>query len=328
MYEIEMMGFSYADTPVLSLRSLRINPGEIVAIQGDNGTGKTTLLKLLAGIILAHSGRLSYQGINEVKERTAKLRAGAVFVHQNPYLFSGTVYHNIASAIGRKGSRSAVGKCVSDNLDLVGLNGFERRRARKLSAGEIKRVALARAMAAKPEVLILDEPTASVDSGTSERIVELLRILSAEKRTVIFSTHNHDIAYRVANRLLILRNGDIAPASLNIYRGIITNADDSFLYFSAGRYEIKCPIRDGSYTSAVLPYDDVILSEEKVATSAQNQVPGRVSQIREIDGRYRICLDCGVKIYSHITKRSLAEMRIDIGKKLYAVFKASSVQLY
>ena len=328
MYEIELIEFSYADNLVLSFKSLRINSGEIVAIQGDNGTGKTTLLKLLAGIMVEQSGRFSFHGINNVKERTAKLRSSAVFVHQNPYLFSGTVYHNIASALGRSVSRSAIGKCVSMNLDLVGLHGFEHRRARGLSGGEIKRIALARAIAAKPEVLLLDEPTASVDSGTSVRIVELLRILSTENRTIIFSTHEPDIAYQVANRLLILKNGNIAPATLNVYRGTIVNTDESFIYFSAGGCEIKCPVRDGSYTTAVLPYDDVILSEGKVVSSAQNQMPGRVEMIREVDGRYRICLDCGVKIYSHITRRSLTELRIDIGKKLYAIFKASSVRLY
>ncbi len=328
MFEIEGVGFAYGDTPVLSLRSMRIASGEILAIQGDNGTGKTTFLKLLAGIVQEQTGRFSYQGIDQTKARTAMLRENAVFVHQNPYLFSGSVYHNIAAPLGRNTNRAAIRKAVLESLDLVGLHGFENRRARKLSGGEIKRVALARALVLKPKVLLLDEPTASVDLSTSSRIVELLRSLSTADCTIVFSTHEPGVAYRVANRLVILKNGDTTAASLNIYRGSIANIDESFLYFSVQGCEIKCFVRDGTYTAAVLPYDDVILSENKVETSAQNQLACRVEEIEKINGRYKICLDCGIKIYSHVTLRSVSQMQIKIGKKLYAIFKAASVQLY
>ncbi len=328
MFSLEGVGFAYADAPVLRIRSFRVSTGEIVAIQGDNGTGKTTLLKLLAGLLPEHSGSFSYQGIEPERLRTARLKSEAVFVHQEPYLFSGTVRHNIAAALGRGMKRSTVDRCVAENLELVGLRGFERRNVRKLSGGEVKRVAIARALASKPKVLLLDEPTAAVDSSSSDRIVELIRALSREGRTIVLSTHEPDVAYRVSDRLVVLRNGDVSPASLNIYKGSICGEDESFLYFSTDGCVIKCPVRAGSYSAAVLPYTDVILSTATVDTSAQNRMAGRVVGVEENDGRFTVCLDCGVKIRSQVTRKSIADMRIGIGKTLYAIFKASAVQLY
>ena len=328
MIEIDDLRFSYSETPVLSIDSFRILPGEIVAIQGDNGTGKTTLLKLLAGIIPGPPGSISYLGVDQTISRFDRLQSDSVYVHQEPYLLSGSVFRNVASAIHPKTNRADTQREVSTKLKLVDLQGFEGRHIRKLSGGEKKRVALARALAANPKVLLLDEPTASVDSRTSDRICSLIRLLAKKNRTIVFSTHEPDIAYRVSDRLVTLRDGNIAPVDLNIYRGSVKRTDESFLYFTTGDCEIRCPLRDGDFSAAVLPYDDVILSEFRVETSAQNQIEGKVVEISAIGTRFRICLDCGVRIFSHITGRSVSQMGIEEGKKLYAVFKASAIRLY
>lgn len=329
MFELEGLKFSYSGEPVLSIGHFRIAAGEIVGIQGDNGSGKTTLLKLLGGLLQEHSGRLAYMGVEERKQRIAMMQDDSVYVHQNPYLFSGSVHRNISAAIPpQRSDRRKSSNIVFESLRAVDLGGFEHRNVRKLSGGEVKRVSLARAIAANPTVLLLDEPTAGVDSKTTGRITELIRGFSSQNRTIILSTHEPDLAYRVSDRLVLLKNGNIHSANLNIFKGTALKTDASFLYFSTGGCELKCPIRKGAFTAAVLPYDDVILSERKVSTSAQNQVIGTVERVTPIDGRHRVSMDCGVKMVSHVTGHSVSNLNITVGKTLYAIFKASAVQLY
>ena len=140
----------FGETPALRLPSLDIADGERVGVCGPNGSGKSTLLRVLAGLIPSTSGTVE----------GAPKPGRAVLVHQNPYLFRGSVDENVAYALRRGGRPAGDARAW---LERFGIGSLAARRARDLSGGEQRRVALARAFATRPEVLLLDEPLAGLD---------------------------------------------------------------------------------------------------------------------------------------------------------------------
>ena len=162
-----------------------------------------------------------------------------VYVHQSPFLLTGTVYDNIAYGLKIRGdSRRDIPFRVREVLDVVGLTELERRKNHALSGGEIQRVAIARALALNPEVLLLDEPTASVDKKNVGRLEELLLYIRDRLGcTILVSTHDLPFAYRICDRMIHMEEGSIQPAGENILSGEVTGTDPHFLVFTSGRVD-------------------------------------------------------------------------------------------
>ncbi|MBT3275749.1 MAG: ABC transporter ATP-binding protein, partial [Spirochaetales bacterium] len=170
--------YTYPDTGTdrgnfsLYVDTLDIPAGRVTVFEGENGSGKTTLLKILARLLAADSGTIQAEGSRGAGE----LR---VLVHQKPYLLRGTVFRNVAYGPKlMKLTGKVIDTKVRDSLELVGLEGFERRKARALSGGEKQRVAIARALAVSPRVLLLDEPTSGVDIENIRRLEKLIAGIS------------------------------------------------------------------------------------------------------------------------------------------------------
>ncbi len=204
---------------------LALGRGVINVIIGPNGSGKTTLLRLL-GLIdrpLRAEGRLLghpwpwYDGVGE-RQRT-ELRRRMAFIFQRPVLFEGTVAANVGYGLrlrGHDGSSTETRTRVEESLAEVGLADFGPRRAKGLSSGESQRVALARALACRPDVFLLDEPTANLDPSSAAAIEGLLLRLKDEGRTIVLVTHNLFQAKRLADRVIFLAGGRLvedAPAA-------------------------------------------------------------------------------------------------------------------
>lgn len=196
----------------MSIEALDIGAKERVALVGPNGSGKTSLLKLLNALAVPRSGEILFEG--EPASRSASLRRRSVYLHQHPFLFAATVAYNVGFGCARLGlSRAAREERVAAALARVGLAGFGRRRHRALSGGEAQRVALARALATGADVFLLDEPTASADTVSARLIVKVLEEEAARGATILIATHEKSLVEGFAARIIRLEGGRLADDS-------------------------------------------------------------------------------------------------------------------
>jgi len=187
--------------PVLKDITFQAGAGEFLAIVGPSGWGKTTLLRILDGLVAADGGGIRIDGRPVVAPGPDR-----GFVFQSDSLLPWrTVFDNIGFGLEiQRRARTTSLRAVGDLIKLVGLEGFERYYPHQLSGGMRQRVNLARALAINPDVLLMDEPFASLDAQTRELMqAELLRIWSQERKTVIFITHQIDEAVYLADRVVV-----------------------------------------------------------------------------------------------------------------------------
>ena len=213
--QIDQVSKAFDGKAALSRVSLSVRRGEVVALLGPSGCGKSTLLNIIAGLEAPDQGALSWDGQDlvgiPVHERGFGLmfQDYALFPHLN-------VYDNVAFGLrqgGRQGTRmdpEEVRKRVGEMLALVGLEGYARRDATTLSGGEQQRVALARSLAPRPGLVMLDEPLAALDRLLREGLAQdLHRILHEIQQTSIYVTHDQEEAFSIADRVVILNAGRV-----------------------------------------------------------------------------------------------------------------------
>ncbi len=203
---------TYSDgTRGLQPVSLTIEPGEVIALLGPSGCGKTTLLRLLAGLETADPGSRIVFADQDVTHLPVEKR-GIGMVFQSYALFPQmTVQANIAYGLKVRGvSAQEQRQTIAELVDLVRLNGLEKKRPAELSGGQRQRVALARAVAVKPRVLLLDEPLAALDAKLKETLRdELAQLLRRLGITTVHVTHDQHEALAIADRLAIMSAGQI-----------------------------------------------------------------------------------------------------------------------
>lgn len=208
---LALSGASVRFGPVHALRGVHLNlhRGERLALVGANGSGKTTLLRLLHGLVACSSG-------------SRVLAAGGpppvvAMLFQRPFVLSLSVRQNLGVALWLRGvPRAERAGRAADALRRVGLESLAGRPARDLSGGQQQRLALARAWALRPDLLLLDEPTASLDPSAKREIESLIEQIAADGVTLVMSTHNLGQAKRLAQRVAYLEAGEVVvdlPAS-------------------------------------------------------------------------------------------------------------------
>lgn len=214
MFELDNIIRTYGDRKVLDIPHLEIAEKEICALVGPNGAGKSTLLRILAFLQGPQEGYVKFKGsrINYSSNNLREIRLAVTMVEQNPFIFRGTVFANTVYGLKVRSVPRAESRLrVKEALERVGLAGFERRDARSLSGGEMQRLALARALILDPEVLLLDEPTAHVDSRRTESIEALiLDIFKERDLTVVLATHDMRQARRMTEKIIYLDYGRLA----------------------------------------------------------------------------------------------------------------------
>ncbi len=175
---------------------------------GPNGSGKTTLLRLAMGLIQPAAGRVTWGGREHVPP------AHRAFVFQRPVMLRRSTAANVSYALASAGvPRDQHGTRTNELLALVGLDGLGARPARKLSGGEQQRLALARALAKEPQVLFLDEPTASLDPAAIKAIEDIVRAVTLRGIKVVMSTHDLGEAKRLAGEIVLMHRGRIVETS-------------------------------------------------------------------------------------------------------------------
>jgi len=209
LYQIKNLKHHYNGHPALDIDDFSIQPGTITGIIGPNGSGKSTLLKMLSFIDKPGKGHILFRG--EPAEPFAEnVRFQATLLTQEPYLMKRTVFKNISYGLELRRDTRDLTNRVHDALSLVGLagNDFSHRKWYELSGGEAQRVALAARLILKPEVLLLDEPTASIDAASAQIIKDT--VLMAQDRwgtTLVIASHDWEWLYDICEHVTHLFRG-------------------------------------------------------------------------------------------------------------------------
>lgn len=207
MLDCRNLVVTYESTPVLQNLSIYIGAGEIVALTGPSGSGKTTLLRCIAGLEVVDSGTILLSG-EEVTAKPAHLRRIGLVFQDNQLFPHLNVAKNISYSLMIQGTKQKLmEEKVAEVLELVGLTHLSQREVFKLSGGEAKRIAVARALVAQPKVLLLDEPLSGLDKELHARLLDDLgTLLRLRGTTTLHVTHDQDEANAIADRVLDIRN--------------------------------------------------------------------------------------------------------------------------
>ncbi len=222
--EFQNVAYAAGGTSILSAISLVISPGPPTLLLGPNGSGKTTFLKLAMGLLTPVAGRILFASGAEVARR----RCAIVF--QKPVMLRRSAARNVAFAL-KAAARAPEAATIERLLQAVGLGGVAERPARRLSGGEQQRLALARALARDPDVLFLDEPTASLDPAATKSVEDII-VRTAERGVkIVMATHDLGQARRLAGDVVLLANGGIVEhaAATAFFQAPVTATAKRFL---------------------------------------------------------------------------------------------------
>ncbi len=332
---------------------LTVEPGEVVALLGPNGAGKTTALRAIAGLLPVTSGRIRLD--DEVWDepprtfRSADRRPiGVVF--QDYLLFNHlSALENVAFGLRARGTDKHTARAEAARwLETVGLKDHLKSRPRSLSGGQAQRVALVRALATSPELLLLDEPLAALDASTTLHVrAELAEHLRRYEGRTLLVTHDPLDAMVLADRLVIVEHGRVvqegAPTEiarrprteyvaqlvgLNLYRG---TADGTTVALTGGGSVTIAEPTSGTVHVA-FPPTAVSLYAEPPAGSPRNTWPAVVAGLEQHAHTVRVRLDASpagpATLLADITPAAVAELRLTPGQHLHATLKATEIQTY
>lgn len=212
--ETRNLYFSYEKgKEILKNINIRIARGSFVALLGANGCGKTTLLENLNGILKPYEGETLYHGtcLRDLKDKEIFSRIGLVFQNPDDQLIALTVYEDVSYGVKNLGiNGDEVGRRVENALELLEINDLKEMEIHKLSYGQKKRVAIAGVLAMKPEILLLDEPTAGLDPMTASKLLKILKKIQKEDGlTLVISTHEVDMVPVNCDYVYVLNQGKV-----------------------------------------------------------------------------------------------------------------------
>lgn len=334
LYHIKDLRYRYGERFEMHIPELSIPAGAAVGLIGPNGGGKTTLLRILAFIEKPHGGAIFFDGKRVSGEDTHLTRSVSMLL-QEPYLLKRSVFENVAYGLRARGEKRSLGEKVNDALAMVGLEyeDFARRSWYELSGGEAQRIALAARLILKPRVLILDEPTASVDEKSALLIKEA--VVESRKRdgtTLIIASHDHFWLNSITSDIRrVYRGRVLGSAARNVIAGPWGSIEDGLCRTTLpdGQSIIaSCPAMQGMH-GMVDPADIVLSLHKPGAMSAQNMLHAAIVSL-EMNGDtgiVNVSLDVGgFRLLARVTRHTAREMNLLPGEKVWAVFKASSIQ--
>lgn len=347
--ELKNITKKYGDKTVVDNVNLQIQEGEILALLGPNGSGKTTILKILALLENPTSGEVKLEGETITPKKEEKARMKTTLVFQKTILFDTSVYNNVAYGLKiRKIPKETRDDAVKRVLKLVKLEGFEKRPARKLSGGEQQRVAIARALVLENRLLLLDEPTANLDPKNAAIIEEAIETANRQKKlSVVIATHNMFQAKTLPHRIALMNEGKITEigetkeifstlsknlasfaAVGNTFRGTATSTTEGTTIVDVGNgVQIEITNQRQGETTVFINPQDILLSENPIESSARNMFKGNITEITDVGSLVKLRVDVGKLFTVQITKRSFTEMKLNLNHQVFIVFKASSVQV-
>lgn len=350
---IQDLDYFYGASHILKKINLHIERAEVCALVGPTGAGKTTLLRLIDLLDRPNGGAIYFgeRGVAASSRAKLQMRRKMSMVFQKPILFNATVFENVAYPLKLRGKTGkAMRQRVMEVLELVSMQRYEKTNARKLSGGETQRIALARAIACGPEVLLLDEPTANLDPLSVEVVENLImRINQNEKTTVVMSTHNMLQGRHLADKIAVLMRGELIQSGQasaifqtpeseevarfvgveNIVRGNVVSSNEGITCIDVGGQIIegisRCPV--GEKVHVCIQAENVTLFHTRPASSARNFFAGTITLVASSGPLARVELVCPFPLIAIVTKKSAEDMELAIGKKVYASVKATALHI-
>ncbi len=217
-FAVQDISFSYEAIPAIRGLTLCIEEGDRVALLGANGSGKSTLLRILDALYFPSAGSVTFKGDAlthehlQQEEFSLSFRRRVALVFQNPdvQLFNPTVFDEVAyGPLQMQWSKEDVVRRVDETLSFMSISHLRERPPYRLSGGEKKRVALASVLVLNPDVLLLDEPTATLDPKSQSQVVDLIQQWKGTAKTVITATHQLEIVEDIADRVFVLEAGTV-----------------------------------------------------------------------------------------------------------------------
>ena len=327
--------------------SFSVSEGDYFVLLGESGVGKSILLEIITGLMSADSGTIVMEGRDITNEKIQKRGIGLVY--QDQVLFPHmTVRENIAYPLKCRGVKADQRNLeVEQFADKVGVTHLLDRDSGTLSLGEAQRTALARTLASKPKVLLLDEPLASLDIKAKSEMRALLRQINKEGQTVIHVTHDFEEAIALAQKITVLEAGAVAQSGTleeifqqpksefianfvgikNFYHGTLKRVSDDLGSFAVNglSFDIGGENEFGE-GSLILRSEDITLSKEEPHSSARNHFKGTVIDIEPARNGVEVRVDVGVPVAALILRESLETMALSIDDEIWVNFKACAAQ--
>jgi tungstate transport system ATP-binding protein len=350
----EALEVCHGPRTVLDVPRLTVAAGETLAVIGPNGSGKSTLLRVLALLERPSRGTVRLHGAaprTEAERLAWRRRMACVF--QESLLGRGTVLYNARLACRLRGvTRTEADRRARAWLRRLGIEGLADRPVDGLSGGEAQRTSLARAFAAQPEVLFLDEPFAALDAPTRETLLEDLgRLLGETRTTTVLVTHDRAEALRLGDRVAVLLEGRLvqsgppeavfgAPADEavarfvgveNLLPGQVLGGRDGVLEVLVAdvRLVVAGEASPGERVLVGVRPEDLTLAPPEASgpTSAQNRVVGRVVRVATLGAFCRVTVDCGVALVALVTRPAVTALGLAPGVPVSAAFKATAAHV-
>jgi len=343
----------YGGKVALEVPELTVAPGEVLAVIGPNGAGKSTLLRVLALLERPTRGVVMVGGRparDEATRLAARRRSAAVF--PEPCLCEGTVAFNARLALRFRGvARREADQRARVWLERLGIASLAERPSRSLSGGEAQRTSLARAFAAAPEVLFLDEPFAALDPPTRDELIgDLGRLLGVAQTTTVLVTHDRTEALRLGDRVAVLLEGRLAQLDVpevvfgaprdeavarlvgveNLLAGAVVAVREGLVDVRVGPHTVTVAgdAAPGERVLIGLRPEDVLLEAGAAGpTSAQNRFPGKVVALAPLGPLHRVALDCGFALTGLVTRPAVATLGLAPGGAVGVTFKATAAHL-
>ncbi len=339
------------DMGEFSLRdvNLDISEGEYFMVLGPTGAGKTILLETIAGIYTPDSGRILLDGRDITALPPRERNIGMVYQDYMLFPFL-SVEDNIGFGLkSKKMERKELRRRVEELANLMGISHLLHRYPATLSGGEQQKVAIARAIAIEPSVLLMDEPLSALDQRTRDYLREELRRVKKEFGiTVVHVTHDQTEAMMLADRIAVMMHGRIMQVGTpyeifnkpqteeladfvgieNILSGVVRDNDAGIVEIEVdGGYTMFAisEYRAGSKVKVFIRPEDIILSREVGESSARNIISARVESVNDSGPLTRVRLDNS--LVALITKHSRENLGLHAGEEVYATFKATSVHV-
>ncbi len=333
MARISLQGVEhcYGDRRVLAIPAFELEPGSVAAVVGPNGAGKSTLLRLLACLEVPTRGTVRLDGRPLARPHDwRRARQRVTLVEQRPLLFPGSVAENLAYALALHGLRGrAAAERSARALDRLAIGSLRDRDARRLSEGEVQKVAVARALALQPDVLLLDEPASAADPASTGLLYRVLAEERGRGAALCFASHQLEDAYRWSDRVVALAGGELAPVTpANLFRVDIPPGTGPRTV-RAGPLTLQVYTERTGPAIIALPPEDIVVSTAPLHSSARNEFRGRVRSISE-DGRGGVTLtvDVGVDLVVRLTHAALADLGLTLGSAVVLSIKTMAVRVF